>query len=447
MTTQLNCNSRGFTAILAGVLFIPFFTGCATQDADRSVRMERGYVYYLDGAGGGGMISNYGGGLKKGMLDAGYDGAGEIFGWNTGLGVVADQTCSAEYKQGKAKKLAQEIVKYQQSHPSAPVTLMGLSAGTAVVAFTLESLPPDSMVYTVVMLSGSLSSNHDLTAALGHVRGKMYVFTSERDAVLTMLVPFAGTADRESAAQGTIGTVGPRIPRGASAETRQLYSKIVKIPWTPEFERYGDFGGHTDTVKSEFVQAFVAPLVIKGGGIRPARTVLASSSPRVANPDYQRWAKFPVGSWVEIEGYQLLGGKQRPLHMRATLQSKADDHLIVHRDFTGPSAEDALASEFRVAAEIDAREHPLTHPNSKISDLESGTITVGGKNLTYQVRTIAARDEFPAWGHDVEAQIWSCPNVPGGMAQIELTTTMKGVPTKFFGKLVEYDVPLQQGAE
>ncbi len=401
--------------------------------------MTRSYVYYLDGAGGGGLISNWAGGVREGFLDAGYNGAGEIFRWNTGMGIFADQTASVEYKRGKAEQLAREITEYQRSYPKAPMTLMGLSAGTAVVAYTLEALPPQVMVETVVMLSGSLSSEHDLTKALRHVSGKMYVFTSQRDEVLGMAVPLVGTADRESAEGGTIGMNGPRLPRGATSEVRDLYRKIVKIPWNAGFERYGNFGRHTDTVNAAFVQAFVAPLVMKASVPRTPAAMLASSAGRITNPDYQRWSKFPVGSWAEFEGYQEIKGTRQPLRMKAILESKASGSLRIHRDFTGPAAELApLSSEFFVVAQIDPHDHPLTHPSAAVRDQSPQSATIGGRSLTCQVRTVRSEGDFPAWGRDVEATIWTCPEVTGGIVQIELSSQIAGQNAKFFGRLVDW---------
>lgn len=413
--------------------------GCSQAMPDRAERMTRSYVYYLDGAGGGGLISNWAGGVREGLLDAGYNGAGEIFRWNTGMGIVADQTASVEYKRGKAAQLAREITEYQRAYPNAPITLIGLSAGTAVVAFTLEALPPQVMVDTVVMLSGSLSSDHDLTKALRHVRGKMYVFTSQRDEVLGMAVPLIGTADRKSADGGTIGMAGPRLPRGATSEVRDLYRKIVKIPWNPGFERYGDYGRHTDTVKAAFVQAFVAPLVLKASASRPPAAMLASSAERIANPDYQRWSKFPVGAWADYEGYQIINGQRQPFRMKAALVSKTSGNLLIHREFTGPAADLApLSSEFFVVAQIDPRDHPLTHPAAIVREQSPRTATIGGRSLTCQVRTVRAQGEFPVWGRDVEATLWTCPDVTGGIVQFELSSRIAGQEAKFFGRLVDW---------
>lgn len=426
---------QAIVAAIAAVLAC----GCSQQMPDRAERMTRSYVYYLDGAGGGGMISNWAGGVKEGLLDAGYNGAGEVFRWNTGMGVVGDQMASVEYKRGKAKELAQEIEEYQKSYPNAPITLMGLSAGTAVVAYVLEALPPNVMVDTVVMLSGSLSSEHDLTNALSHVRGKMFVFTSERDEVLGVAVQFVGTADRESAASGTIGMVGPRLPRGATPETRELYRKIVKIPWNEGFKRYGDYGRHTDTVKAPFVQAYVAPLVMKGAAVRPAQPSLGSGLGRIANPDYERWARFPVGSWAEFDGYQVVEGKRQALHMRATLESKQSGHLLVHREFSGPAAEIApLASEFFVPAEVDPLQHPLLHPLSKTQERPAEIVTVSGRRMRCKIRSITASGDFPAWGRDVKATVWSFADVPGGIVQIQLSSEMNGKPTELYGRLADF---------
>ena len=139
------------TTTVAWTVCLALAAGCSQTMPDRAERMTRGYVFYLDGAGGGGTLSNWSGGLKRGMLDAGYNGAGEVFKWNTGLGVIADQDSSVEYKRGKASECAQRIQQYAKDHPGAPVTLIGLSAGTAVTVFALEALPVSCPVETVIL--------------------------------------------------------------------------------------------------------------------------------------------------------------------------------------------------------------------------------------------------------------------------------------------------------
>ena len=81
--------------------------GCAAQE--REVRMQRGYVFFCDGSGGGTVLVNYARGVRQGLRNAGYEGAGEMFNWHTGLGVASDHTSSVKYKRKKAAKLAQEV--------------------------------------------------------------------------------------------------------------------------------------------------------------------------------------------------------------------------------------------------------------------------------------------------------------------------------------------------
>jgi hypothetical protein len=181
------------------------------------------------------------------------------------MGVIVDQDTSVAYKKGQGKKLADQIAAYHAEHPEDPLYLMGLSAGTAVAVYTLEQLSPSVPIEAVVMLSGSLSSGHDLTAALRRVEGDFYVTTSQRDAILRDVVPKTGSADREFVGDDVIGVHGCHMPRGAPAETRRLYSKVVVLAWNPSFEEFGDAGGHTDTTHPGFVQHVIAPLIIRAG--------------------------------------------------------------------------------------------------------------------------------------------------------------------------------------
>ncbi len=411
--------------------------GCSQVAPDREARMARGYVYYVDGAGGGGALMNWAGGVRQGLVDAGYDGAGEMFRWETGLGVLADQTAGEPYKRKKAAELAAEIREYAAAHPGAPVTLMGLSAGTVIVAFALEALPEDVQVDQVVLLSGSLSAGHDLTKALRHVRGKMYVFTSEKDGVLAFLVPIAGTADRAAGTVDSIGRCGPRRPANLTPESRRQYAKIVEVPWNEQFRAYGHGGAHTDSVKARFVEAVVAPLVLA----RPARFAAteAEKAGQVANPDFARWADFAVGSWVEFEGTQEIDGVREPLRMRATLVTKDRERLIVDRVFEPQGAarnQPPLGRRFYVSAMIAPEEHPLTHPQASIGDLPARTITLDGRPIECPCRQVRAAGTFPQWGTDPVAKVCSHPDIPGGMATVELRARMGGRTVAFSGRVV-----------
>jgi pimeloyl-ACP methyl ester carboxylesterase len=426
-------------ASLGCLVLLCVTAGCSQTMPDRAARMTRGYVYYLDGAGGGGLLSNWSGGVKQGMIDAGYSGAGEVFRWNTGLGVVADQDSSVEYKRSKAAALAHEIQEYTKEHPGAPVTLMGLSAGTAVAVFALEALPVSCPVDSVVLLGASISSTHDLTQALARVRNRMYVFTSEKDAVLAFLVPGAGTADRQVGVPSA-GLNGFQMPPGASAETRSRYAKISYIGWRPEFEKTGNYGGHTDTVKAPFVQEYIAPLVIQGGA-RKAAAAAAPAGGRIRNPDYDRWAGFAPGSWATFQGWQVINGKRQAVRMTAKLVSRHEDKVVIERTYVSLDAgqkEPSRVQTFLAPATISPADHPLTCSGTKVVTFPSERLTVDGKALDCEVRTVEARGQFPEWGSNVSARIYANRSVPGGVVKVLLRSHKAAEPFEFDGQVIAF---------
>jgi hypothetical protein len=430
--------AKKINAGLIAVACLLLAAGCSQTMPDRAERMTRGYVYYLDGAGGGGALSNWSGGLKQGMIEAGYNGAGEIFPWNTGMGVVADQDASVDYKRSKASACAQRIQQYAKDHPGAPVTLIGLSAGTAVTVFTLEALPTSCPVDNVILCGASIAADYDLTRALQRVRNRIYVFTSERDAVLSFLVPMAGTADRQQGVPSA-GLNGFQMPARASAETRALYAKVTYIRWRPEFERYGDFGGHTDALKAPFVQEYMAPLIMADMSAR--RVQVASAAGKVRNPDYERWATLNPGAWTTFEGYQVVSGVKQQVRMTAKLVSKHEDRLVVERTYApleGGQKEPSRVQTFLVPAEIVPTEHPLTSPTAKITEMPAETVTIAGKPFKCRVRSVQAMGDFSEYGQNVSATVCQNESLPGGMAKVWLKSNKGSKPSEFRGQVVAY---------
>lgn len=235
-------------------------TGLPRPLANRAEREKHSYIYYLDGAGGGTAKKNWAGGVEQGFLEAGYPGAGELFSWETGKGLNADQTASVEYKRQKARELAKSIQQRVEKYPGVPVDLLGFSAGTAEVVFAMEALPEKVQIDTVVLLGASISHDYDLTEMLKRLKGKMYVYTSTHDRMVGFFMKFSGSADRKYHDAGA-DIHGFVLPNGATDETRRLYAeKIVNIKWNKEFEKDGDRGHHFDNVKMEFIRDQVAPL-------------------------------------------------------------------------------------------------------------------------------------------------------------------------------------------
>jgi len=240
-------------------------TGCTNHAGlpqilpGREARMHNGYLYYVDGAGGGTAKNNWASGVRQGLIEAGYTGAGEMYSWETGDGLLIDQVASVEYKRKKAAGLAAEITKRKKAFPAAPINVLGFSAGTAETIFALEALPPAVQVRNVVLLGCSLSENYALTKALRRIDGKLYVFTSKHDRVIGDLMPLSGTTDRKFNDPGA-GINGFVLPAKASAETRALYKKkVVTIKWRKAEERDGDYARHFDNIKAPFIRDYVAP--------------------------------------------------------------------------------------------------------------------------------------------------------------------------------------------
>jgi len=254
-------------------------TGCATTQVLDPEMDQHGRVYYLDGAGGGGVLVNWGRRVHKGLRRAGLKGSFCDCSWHTGLGVAADQAASAEYKRSQAQRVAESIYEYKTEYADRPVSIIGFSAGTAVTIYAVEALPQGCFVDDVVLLASSMSADYDLTDALGHVRNGVHVVTSEGDAVLRWLVPLAGTADRRFRGDSVAGLYGFSLPADASDDTRSLYRKLAHIRWEPQFAQSGNHGGHTEVTNPDFIRRRVAVLL---RGEREVASARASSEPDLA---------------------------------------------------------------------------------------------------------------------------------------------------------------------
>ncbi len=256
--------NRCYATVWLRLALVCTVSGCAATPLIQAQREAQGRVFYVDGAGGGGLVVNWGRDVRGGLQSAGFQGVFCEFSWQTGLGIVADQVSSASYKQSKGRELASLIYACRQAQPGQPVHLIGFSAGTAVAVHALEALPPGCCVDNVVLMASSLSSRYDLTAALQHVRGRAYVFVSPRDLLLRCMVPAVGTADRVYCGQAVAGLCGFEIQPDEGAD------KIETITWAPPFVLSGNRGGHTDVVHARFVQEQVTPRLCTTDEIRLA---------------------------------------------------------------------------------------------------------------------------------------------------------------------------------
>jgi len=232
--------------------------GCteSTRSGGSAARFEDGRVFCLSGAGG--MMGECDR-IRDGLKEAGVRRPIEFFHWSRG-GVFEDQT-GVEANRRKARQLARRIEAFKRVSPGSPVHLIGVSAGTGLVVWALEDLEPGVDVTAAILISSSLDTQYDLTAALEKTRDGIYSFNSMADTVLSLGVTWTGTVDRNGALAGGLVGFSPRAD--ASEETRRLYKeKLHEIPWWPGDAVLGHLGDHLGATNPAYVKEKVAPIVL-----------------------------------------------------------------------------------------------------------------------------------------------------------------------------------------
>lgn len=235
--------------------------GCMPEFGDRA---RHGITFYCPGVGNVDLGDE---GIRAGLEKAGYQGQVARVTWSLSFNPAIDQTVRIIAEQG-GKRLAGYIQEYMDRYPGREVNIVGLSAGTGVAVWALESLKPEYKVNNVVLIASSLYHDYDVSRALESVKGKIYNYYSSSDAVLAGPMKVFGTIDGvhfEDAA----GSVGLCVPPGAA-------ERVVNTAWTPEFQQYGYYGGHLDGTSAAFVTARIAPQILTYGLAEPLRTDVAS---------------------------------------------------------------------------------------------------------------------------------------------------------------------------
>lgn len=231
-------------------------TGCAPTFSDRS---KLGWTVYCPGAGNTDFGEN---GIRQGLEAAGYRGEVAAYMWTVSFNIAIDQTVRINARL-RAQQLARLIEQYtdwyrenrgENDPPEPTIYLVGLSAGSGIAIWACENLRPGYSVDSVVLLSSSLSYDYDVSDALKHIRGQIYCYCSDRDAVLAGPMQIVGTIDGKIATPG-VGQLG--------LQSKAHSDRIVNTRWRDEFTKYGYFGGHTDSTSAAFVQTYVANNLLK----------------------------------------------------------------------------------------------------------------------------------------------------------------------------------------
>jgi len=206
--------------------------------------------------------------VRAGLRAAGYKGRFVTYSWSSFLGPAQDHLINARSKL-IARGLTHKIQRARAKDAKSPINLMALSAGTAVVLSAIEQLSHNVQVDYVVLLSPSVSSRHDLTAALKHIRGRLYATNSPHDGIVSALVVNADGIGGPPA-----GRVGFRLPKKATKTTKTAYQRVINLPWQPSYVAYDWDGGHTAVAHAKFVQGVIAPRILQSGTYPLDRSVI-----------------------------------------------------------------------------------------------------------------------------------------------------------------------------
>ncbi|MFN0136300.1 MAG: esterase/lipase family protein [Phycisphaerae bacterium] len=227
-------------ALSACVLLL---TGCFRPNY--SAKADVGVTFYVPGAGN---VDFGDAGVREGLQAAGYRGEVAAYMWTISFNPAIDQTIRLNARL-RAKRLAKIIEEYMEKYPERPVNLVGLSAGSGIAIWALENLDPKYKVENVVLLSSSLWHRYDVGKALERVKGRVFVYYSPYDSVLSGPMKIFGTIDGVFGEDGA-GAVGLHSPSGGS--------RIVNISWRAEYRQYGYNGGHVDSTSAPFVRTFLS---------------------------------------------------------------------------------------------------------------------------------------------------------------------------------------------
>ena len=159
----------------------------------------------------------------------------------------------------EAQKIADRIMSRLRANPRARIVVTSESGGAGPLIWALEKLPDGAMVDEIVLVAPAVSPHYDLSAALHHVRGKAYAFTSAGDwFILGWGTTTFGTIDRKKCeAAGRYGFIRPRVADIAE------YKKLVQLPYQSAWMRWFNFGSHTGAMSPAFARHFLAPLLVK----------------------------------------------------------------------------------------------------------------------------------------------------------------------------------------
>lgn len=220
-------------------------------------RMELGLCLVLPGIEGYGIWNRN---IANGIARGGFPGAIEIHDWTRGKLFYLWNLRSRKRHQEQALVLADKIVAYQDRHPGQPVHLVGHSGGAAMIAFTLEKLPPERRITCGVLLLPALSPGYPMDVAVARTERGLWHVSSRWDFwFLGVGTLVAGTTDgRHCVSAGNVGFTPEVMDRAALSEQQRIH----RLPYHFGMLRTGHWGGHLSVSSPRFIAEYVAPKLL-----------------------------------------------------------------------------------------------------------------------------------------------------------------------------------------
>lgn len=254
--------ARAAAGVRVAVAFaLAIMGGCFQPDAIRPEQLDRGYVLMLPGVE---CYASHHEGIYRGLRDAGESRAIEINEWGYRPFGTFPNLMSYELNRERARRLAEKLTAYSRDHPGAPITVIGYSGGGAMALFTAEALPEGVLLDRIVLLGAAISPGYDVGPALARCRRGVANFYSERDRFMGgWATETFGTMDRRKTR--TAGHVGFRDAAGGLLVSQGL----VQNPWRPEWQRFGNGGGHGGWRARAWAREVLAPCVRAAADAQP----------------------------------------------------------------------------------------------------------------------------------------------------------------------------------
>lgn len=163
--------------------------GCVdrlNQKYTKPVQKSLGMIYILPGIQG---VDSHYKNIRQGLIGSGINCAIMIHPWGScipGLNLLINET-SVRGNREWGRKIALDIVQYQEKYPGRAVYLIGQSGGCGVAVFCAEALsemPQAKAVEGIILLDASLSADYNLTRALSMSRQGIVNFYNEKDVAM-----------------------------------------------------------------------------------------------------------------------------------------------------------------------------------------------------------------------------------------------------------------------